>query len=274
MKTLFVISTAMVFLMCMSSMTAAQVETSEACWERKSPGTVCKEEVSGMELIWIPAGCFQMGCVSGMQCRNTEKPVHEVCLDGFWMGRYEVTQKQWQQVMGKNPSHFKEARLDRDTSNYPVEGISWNDVQKFLQKVNARVEQEMYRLPSEAEWEYAARAGTETVYSFGNDMNSLGEYAWYSKNSGDTTHPVGQLKPNIWGLYDMHGNVGEWCHDWYDATYYSHSPKENPPGPASGSGRVSRGGLWFSLDRGCRSALRGTAGLQGGDLGFRLVRTP
>ena len=244
--------------------------------EHPVAGQEWQDPVSGIDVVWVPEGCFQMGCVSGVQCREAEKPVHEVCLDGFWMGKYEVTQAQWQQVMGENPSHFKKPLVNQDTSNHPIEGMSWHDVQEFLQRLNEQAGKAMYRLPSEAEWEYAARAGTQTAYSFGNDAGRLGEYAWYAENSGDMTHPVGELKPNTWGLYDMHGNVGEWCQDWYAATYYSDSPKENPPGPASGSGHVSRGGLWFSLVRGCRSAFRAwdLPDLRGNEIGFRLVRTP
>jgi len=229
------------------------------------------DPVSGIDFVWVPEGCFQMGCVSGISCSSdsNERPVHKVCLDSFWMGKYEVTQTQWVKVMGNNPSGFK-----GDTR--PVEKVSWNDVQKFLQKLNDQAGKEMYRLPSEAEWEYAARAGTQTVYSFGNDADRLDEYAWYYANSGGKTHSVGQLKPNAWGLYDMHGNVWEWCQDRYDKNYYSRSPSKNPDGPSSGSNRVGHGGAWSFYARDCRSAFRvsGAPDDRFNDLGFRLLRTP
>ncbi len=168
--------------------------------------------------------------------------------------------------MGKNPSNFQgETR--------PVEQVSWNDVQEFLRKLNQQAEKEIYRLPTEAEWEYAARAGTETMFSFGDDAERLGDYAWYSGNSGSETHPVRGRTPNAWGLYDMHGNVWEWCQDWYDSEYYAKSPRDNPQGPFSGSSRVLRGGSWDGYTDDCRSALR--VGLDPGfrdtDGGFRVV---
>jgi formylglycine-generating enzyme required for sulfatase activity len=210
--------------------------------------------VTGMEFVWIEGGCFQMGSPESEKDRGSDEgPVHQVCVDGFWMGRYEVTQAQWQNVMGKNPSGFQGVEN-------PVERVSWNDVQEFLQKLNQQVGKEMFRLPTEAEWEYACRAGTNTAYSFGNDPNKLGQYAWYDKNSDRKTHPVGQLAPNAWGLYDMHGNVWEWCQDWY----------------ASGSDRVIRSGDWSNVAKNCRSARRYHFSPDGRDngLGFRLVRTP
>ena len=225
------------------------------CWENETPGAMCKEETTGMEFVYVPGGCFQMGSNNG---DSDEKPAHKVCLEGFWMGKYEVTQAQWETVMGKNPSYFKGA--DR-----PVEQVSWNDAQAFLKKLNGNPSQSplnqggqrgVFRLPSEAEWEYAARAGTQTAYSFGDDSNQLGDYAWFYDNSGNKTHPVGQKKPNAFGLYDMHGNVWEWCQDWYNESYYANSPQENPQGPSSGQYRLLRGGSWNCLTTYCRSANR------------------
>jgi formylglycine-generating enzyme required for sulfatase activity len=232
------------------------------------------EPGTGMEFVWVEKGCFNMGSPEDeIGQGDDEGPVHEVCLDGFWIGKYEVTQAQWQQVMGKNPSFFNEDKLGRTALDHPVERMSWNDVQEFLQKLNEQAGEKRYRLPSEAEWEYAARAGTETMYFFGNDIDQLKEYAWYSKNSDSKTHPVGQRKPNAWGLYDMHGNVWEWCQDWYGSDYYSKSPSKNPQGPSSGKARVLRGGAWDNDPENCRSADRSWRAPNGWyiDFGFRVV---
>jgi formylglycine-generating enzyme required for sulfatase activity len=169
--------------------------------------------------------------------------------------------------MGNNPSQF------RGDPNRPVENVSWEDVQEFLRRLNAKEGGTQYRLPTEAEWEYAARAGSTTAYSFGDNSDRLGEYAWYAENSGGTTHPVGQRKPNAWGLYDMHGNVWEWVQDWYGN--YPAEAATDPQGPASGSERVGRGGDWHGGAGHCRAAyrLRGSPGNRGGILGFRLLRT-
>ncbi len=207
-----------------------------------------------------------MGCVSRINCQNNETPAHKVCLDSFWIGKTEVTQAQWKQIMRSNPSIFKE-------DFRPVEQVSWNDAQKFLQKLNTLAGKEIYRLPFEAEWEYAARAGTETPYSFGSDFGELENYAWYNENSAEETHPVAQLKPNAWGLYDMHGNVWEWCQDWYKSTYYSKSPTNNPQGPSSGHFRMLRGGTLLHDSTASRSAFRfrNTPDIKHYDGGFRVV---
>lgn len=156
----------------------------------------------GMELVLIPAGEFRMGAEDG---EGDKKPVHPVRISQpFYLGKYPVTQAQWGAVMGKNPSRFT-----GDPSR-PVENVSWHDVQEFLRRLSEKEGGKSYRLPTEAEWEYAARAGAATSYCFGDESSQLGEYAWYRENSGDRTHPVGQLKPNAWGLYDVHGNVWEW----------------------------------------------------------------
>jgi len=195
-----------------------------------------------------------------------EKPVHEVTLEqAYYLGKYEVTQEQWVEIMGENPSYFK-------GDNNPVEYVSWNDVQEFVKKLNAKEGTDKYRLPSEAEWEYAARAGTTTAYSFGDSSSILGDYAWYSGNSGSKTHPVGQKKPNPWGLYDMHGNVWEWCQDSWHSDYEG-APTDGSAWDGSSSSRVSRGGSWDFNAGNCRSAYR--YGLypdyRGGSFGFRLL---
>ena len=194
---------------------------------------------------------------------DDEKPVHKVRISQlFYLGKYQVTQAQWQAVMGDNPSRFK-------GGNLPVEMVLWEDCQKFIQRLNAKGEG-AYRLPTEAEWEYACRAGTTGDYA-----GNLDEMGWYASNSGDKTRPIGQKKPNGWGLYDMHGNVWEWCEDWYDSGYYAKSLGSDPKGPSGGSFRVFRGGGWSITAVDCRSANRGSAtpGYRGLALGFRLLRT-
>jgi formylglycine-generating enzyme required for sulfatase activity len=202
----------------------------------------------GMEFILIPAGSFMMG--SEKKCDNDERPLHRVTISKpFYLGKYAVTQEQWEAVMGNNPSKFK-------GRNYPVEMVSWDGTQEFIQRLNQQEGHKRYRLPTEAEWEYAARAGTTTKYSFGDDVWQLGQYAWYKGNSDDATHPVGQKKPNPWGLYDIHGNLWEWVQDWYGA--YPRTAVTDPRGPARARGciRVLRGGSWYDAAFYCRSACR------------------
>jgi formylglycine-generating enzyme required for sulfatase activity len=218
-----------------------------------------------MQFALIPAGEFQMGSANGA---NDERPVRTVRISKpFYLGIYEVTQGQWEAVMGNNPSQFK------GDASRPVERVSWEEVQQFIDKLNAREGGTKYRLPTEAEWEYAARAGSTTAYSFGDDSSQLGKYAWFEGNAGNTTHPVGKLQPNAWGLYDMHGNVWEWVQDWYGK--YAAEPVTDPQGPASGSDRVIRGGGWGHVAGFCRSAYRlhGAPGGRSDSLGFRLLRT-
>jgi formylglycine-generating enzyme required for sulfatase activity len=220
-----------------------------------------------IDFVLIPAGSFQMGDEKG---KSNEKPVHKVNITKpFYLGKYEVTQEQWQAVMGSNPSHFKGPKN-------PVEQVSWDNCQAFLNKLNekSRSGGVKFGLPTEAQWEYACRAGTTTQYSVGDDPAKLGDYAWWKENAEKTTHPVGQKKPNAWGLYDMHGNVFEWCADWYAA--YSNSSVDDSTGPTSGSDRVLRGGCW-SFDAGlCRSAFRfiGTPAFRFHILGFRVASVP
>lgn len=213
--------------------------------------------------VKIPAGAFDMGANNGS---DDEKPVHNVRITKpFDLGKYEVTQEQWQAVMGSNPSRSKGA-------NKPVERVSWDDVQVFIKKLNATNDGYTYRLPTEAEWEYACRAG-----STGDYAGEVDETAWCDKEDYSTTtpHPVGQKKPNAWGLHDMHGNLWEWCADWYSKDYYKQSPSADPTGPSKGSARVLRGGAWHATSPRCRSALRyGDSPLNiSSGTGFRLVRT-
>ncbi len=227
----------------------------------------------GIEFVWIPPGSFMMGSNDGS---SDEEPIHRVTISkGFWMSKYEVTQRQWQSVMGSYPWKFTGDSL-------PVDRLSWHACLGFVQKLNSRSDGK-YRLPTEAEWEYACRAGSTAVYSFGDSESSLGDYAWHSSNSGRKTHSVGGKKPNAWGLYDMHGNVWEWCLDWYDKDYYDYSPGTDPKGPSSGKYyRVSRGGPWGGSPKYLRSARRergrvalpGKVALPGYASGVRIVRTP
>jgi formylglycine-generating enzyme required for sulfatase activity len=196
-----------------------------------------------LEMVGLPAGQFLMGSPdSDPDATSYEKPQHPVKINSFAIGKYPVTQAQYQAVMGTNPSHFK------NNPQNPVERISWDDAQAFCQKLS-QITGKTYRLPTEAEWEYACRAGTTTRYYFGDDANQLGDYAWYSGNSQNTTHPVGQKKPNAWGLYDMSGNVWEWCEDNWHNSYAWVTNNSNV--------HIIRGGSWCSYPSGCRSAFRG-----------------
>jgi formylglycine-generating enzyme required for sulfatase activity len=220
----------------------------------------------GMKFVLIPAGTFMMGSPPDEINRRDDENLHNVTISNpFYMKTTQVTQGQWRKVMRNNPSGF-ETRGD----NCPVESVSWDDAQEFIRKLNQMERTDKYRLPAKAEWEYACRAGSTTRYYFGDDEAELGKYAWYSNNS-DGTHPVGQKKPNAWGLYDMHGNVWEWCQDWYGE--YTRSVTD-PKGPKSGEGRVLRGGSWFNNARGLRSAYRHRLGpgYRDDSIGFRLAR--
>ncbi len=219
----------------------------------------------GMEFVRLSRASFTMGSEDG---EADEKPIHRVTISkDFWMGKTEVTQGQWKAVMGNNPSSFKDCG-----DNCPVENVSWEDVQDFITKLNRRGEG-TYRLPTEAEWEYACRANSITKYSYGNGESSLDAYAWYAGNSGSKTHQVATKQPNDWGLYDMHGNVWEWTQDWYGA--YSSGSVTDPQGATSGSFRVGRGGGWGYAAVGLRSAYRGSIAPSNryDYLGFRLLRT-
>jgi len=215
-----------------------------------------------MRFVPIPAGTFTMG--EGEQA-------HQVTLtQAFELGQYEVTQEQYEKLMGKTPSEFKGAQN-------PVEKVSWDEAVEFCRRLSELPEEKaaghVYRLPTEAEWEYACRAGTTTAFSFGDSESDLEEYAWYDENSEDTTHPVGQKKPNAWGLYDMHGNVWERCQDWHGK--YPSGPVTDPTGPSSGSSRVSRGGCWSGDPQRCRSAIRdlSSPGYRYYYMGFRVLRS-
>jgi formylglycine-generating enzyme required for sulfatase activity len=253
-----------------------------------APADVKVIPTKGGEMVLIPAGEFQMGSSH----KDNEKPVHAVYLDALLMDRSPVTQAQWDRLKEDigvpEPSHFKGP--DR-----PVEMVSWPIAARYC---NARSEDEGlqpcydldtgkcdfkktgYRLPTEAEWEYACRAGSTGDYYFGGDVRQLGEYAWFADNAGKQTHPVGQRKPNAWGLFDMYGNVAQWCNDIYGKDYYAKSPKDNPRGPDAGDKYVLRGGAWTLSAGSIRSSYR-TADTPGAAdacfardaVGFRCVRT-
>ncbi|REJ48159.1 MAG: serine/threonine-protein kinase pkn1 [Microcystis flos-aquae DF17] len=203
-----------------------------------------------LEMVGLPAGKFLMGSPdSAIYASDEEKPQHQVKVNSFAIGKYPVTQAQYQAVMGTNPSEFK------NNLQNPVEKVSWNDAQAFCQKLS-QITGKTYRLPTEAEWEYACRAGTTTRYYFGDDANQLGDYAWYIGNSQDKTHPVGQKKPNAWGLYDMSGNVWEWCEDnWHDN--YIGAPRDGSAWLTNDNhSQILRGGSWYGDPDYCRSAYR------------------
>lgn len=226
-----------------------------------SPGEV-RKMANGLELVWVSPGEFQMGSLEG---EKYEKPPRKVTIsEGFWMGRYEVTQLQWFSEMGLNPSEF-----DKCGGNCPVDNVSWDDIQRFIAKLNARNDGFVYSLPTEAQWEYAARAGTTGKYA--GDLASM---AWYKSNSNGTTHPVGTKQPNPFGLYDMHGNLWEWCEDRYGA--YPITPETDPRGAANGDKRVLRGGSWKDGADEQRSAIRAwlSPSTRYKDMGFRVVARP
>ena len=242
----------------LTKQTAQTAQTSQTSTSSTSVNAFC-------EMVYVEGGTFTMGDTFGGG-NSDERPTHSVTLSPFYIGKYEVTQAQWKSVMGNNPSNFK-------GDNLPVENVSWNDIQEFIRKLNAKTGKK-YRLPTEAEWEYAARGGRKSQgyeYSGSNDIDAV---AWYYYNSNDKTHPVGQKQPNELGIYDMTGSVWEWCADWRGS--YSGWSQTNPTGPSSGSSRVLRGGCWYNYASRCRVLYR--AGDDPSNrfnyCGFRLVLCP
>ncbi|MDX2136163.1 MAG: formylglycine-generating enzyme family protein [Saprospiraceae bacterium] len=230
------------------------------------------DPLPGATMVFVKGGTFTMGCQDGRDsnCEDDEKPAHQVTLNDFYIGETEVTQKQWRAVMGEDPPELRFKGCD----DCPVENVSWNDIRQFLQKLNARSGGARYRLPTEAEWEYAARGGARSKgYRYAGG-NTLGAVAWYDGNAGSKTHPVKGNAANELGLYDMSGNVREWCADWYGD--YPEGPVKNPTGAASGVGRVIRGGSWSLTPRHCRAAYRGnnSPGFRINGVGFRLAASP
>ena len=235
---------------------------------------------TGIEMVLIPSGTFTMGCSAsnGYGCNGDESPTHQVTLtQAFYMSRTEVTQAQWAAKMGSNPSYFKNASSvvpSSEVPNRPVEKVSWNDIQPFCTATGTR-------LPTEAEWEYAYRAGTTTAFhgmpgylNGTNDDNQVGTISWIASNIGNQTLPVGGKAANGFGLFDMAGNAWEWCQDWYGT--YASGEQTNPAGPESGSYRVMRGGSWLDNSNFCRASDRNgnTPDSRYGNVGFRVARTP
>jgi formylglycine-generating enzyme required for sulfatase activity len=249
-----------------------------------SPGNIWIQSETGMEFVWIKGGCFNMGCIDDTrQCNPNEYPVHEVCLDSFWIGRYPVTQNHWLQIFETNPSYFQE------NAAHPVENISWHDARKYINELNQREGREIFRLPTEAEWEYACR-NIEKQTNFSGSMDP-DEVAWHRGNSGGSTREVGARMPNEFGLFDMSGNVFEWVQDVYDEKAYLRHTLHNPIvdtglGPAydpylslmepyirGDSLRVIRGGSWQHPPKAARCSNRNfmAAGSRKNYIGFRIA---
>ena len=245
-------------------------------WPSNGDTTVSLPGGATMEMVWIEPGTFTMGSPSSEPGRgDDESPQHEVTISrGFYLGKYEITQGQWESVMGTRPWEGKSQV--QENPNHPAVWISWNDMQAFIAALNAAEDPDVYRLPTEAEWEYACRAGTTTRWSFGEDESQVRNYAWCQENAWDVgegyAHAVGTKLWNPWGLYDMYGNVYEWCQDWYGA--YPSGPQTDPTGPVSGSRRVLRGGAYHTYARTMRSAFRNIhlPGDRESGFGARLVR--
>ena len=260
--------------------------------QREAKAETWTEPITGMEFVWIEGGCFQMGQLP-LETRllkrevgrheyqkyyADELPRHKICLNGFWMGATEVTQKEWGKIMGFNPAHFN------TDENFPVDTVSWQDANNFIGKLNKGNKSNEFRLPTEAEWEFGARGNTEDVmYHTGNSIttkqaNFNGSIAFgLNLREEYRKSPVGadSFAPNPFGLHNMHGNVWEWCNDWYGENYYEDSPAKNPSGPKNGEMRVLRGGSWFRYSGHIRSATRYKNKPTGqyADTGFRVVKS-
>ncbi len=277
---------------CMGLLAAARPGSTATMFTAAKPGDIWRDPTTGMEFVWVEGGTYQMGCGAwSNDCGDYEKPVHEVSVSGFWIGKYSVTQEQWMKVIGNNPSHSKKG------DNYPVEEVSWNDAKEFIVKLNSKSGY-TFRLPTEAEFEYAARSGgKEELYPGGSNVDAV---AWYQDNSGFyinapnvfvpapddltnfriETHPVGTKAPNGLGIYDMSGNVFQWCEDIFDNDAYKKHQLNNPIYTDTGDGpfryRVLRGCGFLSVSQGARCTARWTCPEDDRhqDIGFRLVRNP
>jgi acetoin utilization deacetylase AcuC-like enzyme/formylglycine-generating enzyme required for sulfatase activity len=268
----------------LSALSPPGCQRSDAPAGEMAPAPPAVRSKSGIDMVLVPAGWFQMGSTRG---KPDETPVRRVWVGAFLMDVHEVTQEDYGKLVLGNPSHFKGPRR-------PMEQISWAKAARYCNErsraeglepcydestAECNFDADGYRLPTEAEWEYACRAGAETDYAFGSDPARLRDYAWFAANAAKTTHPVCEKKPNAWGLYDMHGNVAEWCNDVFDPNYYKAGPEVNPRGPASGKLYVLRGGAWDSSAPACRSSCRAgeNPGFQDAcfaldAIGFRCVR--
>ena len=230
----------------------------------------------GMQFVLVPKGDFLMGSPISERDRQDDEKQHRVRIsNAFYLQSTEVTQKQWKAVVGTKP--WKEQHFVKEGDDYPAMYVSWDDATEFCKKLSVR-DGVSYRLPTEAEWEYACRGGTRSSYSFGDDVSSLNDHGWYDGNADNVreryAHLVGKKKANGYGLLDMHGNVWEWCADWYDSEYYASSPADDPQGPTKGSDRVFRGGSWLDYPPKCRSAFRDcdSPDLRRFHVGFRVLR--
>jgi formylglycine-generating enzyme required for sulfatase activity len=244
-----------------------------------------QENSVGMRFVFVPAGEFLMGPDGGERDGDEGAVQRRVTITrGFYLGMYEVTQADYERVMGVNPSQFAAGGGYRDrvqgidTSRFPVDSVSWSDAVEFCRRLSALAAEKQagrkYRLPTEAEWEYACRAGTTTWWSHGDEVEALGAFAWHRRRGSDLRpHPVGEKKPNPLGLYDLHGNVWEWCSDWWGALSALPEAAADPAGPAEGDAKVLRGGGWYSLAGRCRSSSRvgDPPSVRDPDTGFRVV---
>lgn len=251
------------------TMASSNVRPSKASASSSVPAANALREMAEQNMVFVEGGVFVMGCSDekDTSCYHWEKPAHSVMLNDFYLAKYPVTQKEWKAVMNTHPWFSK------DCDNCPVENVSWEDAQEFIQKLNA-ASGKKYRLPTEAEWEYAAKGGTDSKgYKYAGS-NYAERVAWFDNNSGKSTHPVGQKIPNELGLYDMSGNVWQWCSDWFNEEYYKSTDVENPQGPVKEDFRVCRGGSWWSDMHNCRVSNRDRypADAKDDDVGFRLAR--
>lgn len=262
------VKTALIMTLLLMSVSAVYAQQSKKKKSKIALPLVSKELLDSIQnnMVWITGGKFIMGNDAG---EADERPAYEVTVDGYAINKYPVTQRQWVAIMGSNPSEF--AGCDQ----CPVDKVTWDDAQRFIEILN-ELTGKKYALPSEAEWEYAAKGGKnwkQFRYSGSDDIDEVG---WYAGNSGRKPHPVGEKMPNSIGLYDMSGNVWEWCQDWYNKFYYEQNEDNNPVGPASGSGKVRRGGSWFTQAANCKTTTRNNVKQDYADDigGFRLVQYP
>ncbi|MGA2621645.1 MAG: SUMF1/EgtB/PvdO family nonheme iron enzyme, partial [Thermoguttaceae bacterium] len=294
-------------LLAVAPFDATQARKHQEAWAKYLGVPVETTNAIGMKLVLIPPGEFEMGSPKELIDEELktadgwykdhlpgEGPRHRVRItQPFYLGAYDVTQGEYERVMGTNPSEFsatgkgKDKVAGQDTTRFPVECVTWDEAVEFCRKLSERAEEKAagrrYRLPSEAQWEYACRAGSSGRYGFSSgrsgvpkeyEEHELFGYGWFNGNSDGMPHAAGLKRPSAWGLYDMHGNVWQWCQDWYDKDYYTNTPTDDPAGPSGGSDRVGRGGSWINPARNCRSALRNDfePGDRRGDLGFRVSR--
>ena len=254
-------------LMCIPAMAQQKKKKKNKMTEIVLP-IVSKEFLDSIQnnMVWVTGGRFVMGSNAS---EADERPAYEVVVDGYAISKYPVTQRQWVIIMKSNPSEFK------GCDQCPIDKVSWDDAQQFIETLNALTGKK-YSLPTEAEWEYAAKGGLQQKQFRYSGSDNVDEAGWYAGNSGRHPHPVGEKKPNAIGLYDMCGNVWEWCLDWYNKNYYEQNESNNPMGPSSGSGRVRRGGSWFTQAASCKTTTRNSVKQDYKDDlgGFRLVQYP